>query len=274
VNSSSVEERDLSVPASLAAADAGGGRELAPMIAIAGRIAAAGRVSRSAISFAGRRYLDAVVRAGGEPVTLAPRELRHDEAVGLLARFDALVLMGGSDVDPHLYGAPRNEHVYGVVPEQDHFEIALVHAALDVGMPLLAVCRGAQIVNVALGGSLVQHLGDLPAVIDHAPPRFPAGQDHVLHPVSLTPGCRTALALGADEVVGASFHHQGIARLGAGLRAVGHSSDGVIEALEGDGSWLVAVQWHPEDTAASDHHQQNLYDALVAEARRWHSSKP
>src|SRR5690606_1304167 len=125
-------------------------------------------VSRSAISFAGRRYLDAIARAGGEAITLTPREMRHEEAVALLRRFDALVLMGGNDVDPHLYGQSRHEQVYGVVPEQDHFEIALVHAAIDLGLPTLAVCRGAQIVNVALGGSLVQHLGEVPGVIDHA----------------------------------------------------------------------------------------------------------
>jgi putative glutamine amidotransferase len=131
-----------------------------PLIAIAGRVAAAGRVSRSAISFAGRVYLDAVLRAGGEPITLSPRELRHDDAVELLDRFHGLVLMGGADVDPHLYGQQRQPHVYGVNPEQDHFEMALVRAALAAKMPTLAVCRGIQLVNVALGGSLIQHIGE------------------------------------------------------------------------------------------------------------------
>lgn len=238
-----------------------------PMIAIAGRLAAAGRVSRSAITFAGRRYLDAVARAGGEPITLAPREMRHDEALALLRRFDGLVLMGGSDVDPHLYGQPRHEHVYGVVPEQDHFEITLVYAALELGTPVLAVCRGAQVVNVALGGSLLQHLGEVPDVIQHAPDRFPAGQDHVLHPITLAEGSRTALAMDTTDVTGASFHHQGLDRVGNGLKVVGHSPDGLIEAVEHADRWLVAVQWHPEDTAPTDHHQQGLYDTLVAEAR-------
>ena len=238
-----------------------------PMIAVAGRLAAAGRVSRSAITFAGRRYLDAIARAGGEPITLAPREMRHDEALALLGRFDGLVLMGGSDVDPHLYGQPRHEHVYGVVPEQDHFEMTLVYAALELGTPVLAVCRGAQIVNVALGGSLVQHLGEVPDVIDHAPDRFPAGQDHVLHPITLAEGSRTALAMDTTDVIGASFHHQGLDRVGNGLKVVGHSPDGLIEAVEHADRWLIAVQWHPEDTAPTDHHQQSLYDALVVQAR-------
>jgi len=122
-----------------------------PLVAVAGRIAAAGRVSRSEISFAGRVYLDAVLRAGGEPLTLTPRELTHEQAIELLSGFEALVLMGGSDVDPHLYGQHRQPHVYGVIQEQDHFEIALVHAAIELKLPTLAVCRGIQLVNVALG---------------------------------------------------------------------------------------------------------------------------
>jgi len=132
---------------------------------------------------------------------------------------------------------------------------------------VLAVCRGAQIVNVALGGSLVQHLGELSDVIEHAPSRFPAGQDHVLHPIALAEGSRTALAMNTTEVIGASFHHQGLDRIGNGLKVVGHSPDGVIEALEHADRWLVAVQWHPEDTASTDHHQQSLYDSLIAQAR-------
>jgi putative glutamine amidotransferase len=238
-----------------------------PTIAIAGRIAAAGRVSRSAISFAGRRYLDAVLRAGGEPITLSPREIRHDEALALLGRADGLVLMGGSDVDPHLYGQHRAHHVYGVIPEQDHFEMALVHAAIELGMPVLAVCRGIQLVNVALGGTLIQHLGDLPDVIEHAPGKFPAGQDHVLHPVTLEPGSRIADAIGVTDIIGASFHHQGIDDVATGMRVVGRSPDGLIEAMEHEDLWLLGVQWHPEDTASTDWHQQSLYDALVAQAR-------
>jgi putative glutamine amidotransferase len=241
-------------------------------IAIAGRIAAAGRVSRSAISFAGRRYLDAVLRAGGEPITLAPREMRHDEAVALLERFDGLVLMGGSDVDPHLYGQHREAHVYGVVPEQDHFEMALVHAALELGQPVLAVCRGIQLVNVALGGTLIQHIGDLPDHIEHAPGRFPAGQDHVLHEVTLEKDSLIADAIGAIDIVGASFHHQGIDQVAPGLRVSGRSPDGLIEALEHESRWLLGVQWHPEDTASTDWHQQSLYDAFVQQAAEYDKS--
>jgi putative glutamine amidotransferase len=241
-----------------------------PHVAVAGRLAAAGRVSRSEISFAGRVYLDAVLRAGGEPLTLSPRELRHDEAVDLLSRFGALVLMGGSDVDPHLYGQHRQPHVYGVNHEQDHFEIALVHAAIEMKLPTLAICRGIQIVNVALGGTLIQHIGDIPGVIQHAPEKFPSGQDYVLHDVDVLPRTRLSKALGATKVRVASFHHQGLDRVASELKVVATSSDGLVEGLEhrGAGQWVLGVQWHPEDTASTDPHQQSLYDALIEQARR------
>jgi len=236
-----------------------------PLIAVAGRLAAAGRVSRSEISFAGRVYLDAVLRAGGEPLTLSPRELRHDEAISLLSGFKGLVLMGGSDVDPHLYGQHRQPHVYGVNPVQDHFEMALVHAAIELKLPTLAICRGIQLVNVALGGTLVQHIGDIPGVIAHAPEKFPTGQDYVLHDVTVTPRTKLAQALGATAVRVASFHHQGLDVVAPNLKVVALSEDGLVEGLEhtGSGQWLIGVQWHPEDTASTDSHQQSLYDALI-----------
>ena len=240
-----------------------------PPIAIAGRVAAAGRVSRSAISFAGRVYLDAVLRAGGEPLTLSPRELRHDEALQLLKGFGALVLMGGADVDPHLYGQQRQPHVYGVNPEQDHFEMALVHAAIEMKLPTLAVCRGIQLVNVALGGTLIQHIGDIPGVVQHETGKFPAGQDYALHDVDISPRTKLSKAVGATKVNVASFHHQGIDVVGKGLKVVARSADGLVEGLEHTGrdQWLIGVQWHPEDTASTDPHQQNLYDALINVAR-------
>ena len=241
-----------------------------PLIAIAGRIAAAGRVSRSAISFAGRVYLDAVLRAGGEPVTLSPRELRHDDATELLSRFDGLVLMGGADVDPHLYGQTRQSHVYGVNTEQDHFEMALVHAAIEARKPTLAVCRGIQLVNVALGGTLIQHIADIPGVLEHAPSKFPAGQEYALHDVQITKGTKLSAAMGTTTARVASFHHQGLDVIGSGLKITATSSDGLVEGLEhtGSGQWLIGVQWHPEDTAATDPHQQALYDRLVERSTR------
>lgn len=246
-----------------------------PLIAVAGRIAAAGRVSRSAISFAGRVYLDAVIRAGGEPLTLSPRELHHQEALDLLSRFDGLVLMGGSDVDPHLYGQHRQPHVYGVVPEQDHFEAALVHAAIETKLPTLAVCRGIQLVNVALGGSLIQHIGEIEGVVQHAPAKFPAGQDYVLHDVNIESGTKLAAAMRTTTARVASFHHQGLDEIAKGLKVTARSDDGLVEGLEhvGSGQWIIGVQWHPEDTASTDPHQQALYDALIRRADKRRSAR-
>jgi putative glutamine amidotransferase len=239
-----------------------------PLIAVVGRHGAAGRLSRDAVTFAGFRYLDSVYRAGGEPVVLAPRPIDHDTACGLLRRFDGMVLMGGADLDPASYGGEHHPSIYGVHPDQDRFEMHMVRAAIDVRLPTLAICRGIQLVNVTLGGSLVPHLPDVPGHVEHAPPKFPAGQDFVLHEVELDPGSRVAAAMRSSTIEGASFHHQGIARQGDGLKVVGRSPDGLIEALEldDDGMWLVGVQWHPEDTAEHDPHQQALYDTLVAEA--------
>jgi putative glutamine amidotransferase len=239
-----------------------------PLIAVVGRHGAPGRLSRDAVAFAGYRYLESLLRAGGEPVVLTPRPLDHAEACSLLERFDGMLLMGGPDVDPASYGADPHPAVYGVHPDQDRFEIHMVRAALEVEVPTLAICRGIQVVNVALGGTLIPHLPDVPGHIDHAPQKFPAGVDGVMHGVKLEPGSRVATAMRSTEIIGASFHHQGIDRVGDGLEVVGRSPDGLTEALEyhRDSMWLLGVQWHPEDTADRDPEQQALYDALVAEA--------
>ena len=139
-------------------------------------------------------------------------------------------------------------HVYGVNPEQDRFETALVHAALELRIPTLAVCRGIQIVNVALGGTLIQHIGA--TSVQHAPDKFPAGQDFVLHDVSIVDGSKLSAALGATRARVASFHHQGLDEIGRNLKVCATSADGLVEGLEhtGSGQWLLGVQWHPEDT--------------------------
>lgn len=243
---------------------------VSPLIAVAGRNGASSRVSRDSVAFAGRRYLNCILRAGGEPVVISPQEISDDDAKSLIARFDGLVLMGGADVGPSLYGQESGPHVYGVLPQQDAFESALFRAAMHVDMPILAVCRGMQLANVALGGTLVQHLGDLPnaaELVDHAPTSFPVGAEFVLHEVRLNENSRIAQSMGTCTIQGASFHHQGIGELAQGLDVVGRSSDGLLEAFEHRAHWLIGVQWHPEDTAADDPAQQGLYDAFVERAR-------
>jgi len=227
-------------------------------------------VSRDEVAFAGKRYLNSILRAGGEPVVVAPQVFEGEDADELLARFDALLLMGGPDVDPALYGQQASPHVYGVSPQQDRFESAMLRGALANELPVLAVCRGMQLTNVVLGGSLVQHLGDLPqasSFVAHAPGEFPVGAEFAVHDVELIGDCWLTRATGTTRVRGASFHHQGIDRLAAGFRAVGHAPDGLLEAVEHEQYRIIGVQWHPEDTSADDPHQQGIYDAFVDLAR-------
>ncbi|MFM8906120.1 MAG: gamma-glutamyl-gamma-aminobutyrate hydrolase family protein, partial [Actinomycetota bacterium] len=138
--------------------------------------------------------------------------------------------------------------------------------ALANELPVLAVCRGMQLTNVVLGGTLVQHLGDLPnaaSLVAHAPGEFPVGAEFALHEVELVRGCWLARATGATRISGASFHHQGIDRLAAGFRPVAHAPDGLLEAIEHERHHIIGVQWHPEDTSADDPRQQGIYDAFV-----------
>ena len=228
-------------------------------------------MSRDAVSFAGKRYLNSVLRGGGEPIVITPQTFENDAALRLMERFDALVLMGGPDVDPALYGQTASPQVYGVSPEQEHFESSLFFAAVELGLPVLAVCRGMQLANVLLGGSLVQHLGDLPnagSLLQHAPGEFPVGAEFVTHDVTLDDGCFLAESMGATTISGASFHHQVVDTLGDGFRVVGRSPDGLVEAIEHERHRIVGVQWHPEDTSAHDPRQQALYSGFVGMAQR------
>lgn len=242
---------------------------MSPLIAIAGRYGAPSRVSRDAVSFAGRRYLDAILRAGGEPVVIPPQPLTNQDAEAMMRRFNGLLLMGGADVNPALYGQVAGPHIYGVQPEQDTFESALLVAAMNLDLPVLAVCRGMQLTNVVLGGSLVQHLGELDnanELLAHAPKQFPVGEEFALHQINIEAGSKMAAALGATQINGASFHHQGILKLADELVGVGQAPDGILEAVEHRTKWLLGMQWHPEDTAATDSVQQNLYNAFVRRA--------
>ena len=233
------------------------------MVAVAAHVLIVGRLSNEAKgvrgeAFAGGQgYFRGVERAGGVPLMLPPIPSVVDRIPELLSRVDALVLHGGGDVDPRRYGEqPTANELYGIVEEHDEVELAVVRAALDIDMPMLAICRGMQIVNVALGGTLVQHIGT---------------EDHwfALHPVDVAAGTRLSKALGSDRATAChSVHHQAIDRIGAGLTLVGSGSDGMPEALEvDDARWAVCVQWHPEDTAATDPQQQALFDELVRQAQ-------
>lgn len=233
-----------------------------PLIAVAGRTLRAGRVSgwRDAAVGAPASYVLALRRAGAQEGVLLPTEVDPGEARELLSRFDGLLLMGGGDIDPARYGEARRPEVTGVSATRDGFEIELVRAAMDKSMPMLAICRGMQILNISLGGSLNQHIDG--GTVRHRTP----DDDYITHGVRLDPRSRVAAATGLERVESACSHHQAVARLGQGLTPVGWADDEVIEAIEAPDGWVVGVQWHPERTAMEDPAQQKLFDAFVEEA--------
>jgi putative glutamine amidotransferase len=227
-----------------------------PVIALPSRYADKADTWRVPTYATGRTYCDAIIRAGGFPVVLTPDPAAIAHLPEVLGRFDGLVITGGPDVDPARYGATeRHETLYGVRDEHDELEVTLVRVAIEIGMPILAICRGMQVVNVALGGTLHQHITDDETSVHHR---------YVMHEVELSPTCRAAQIMGTQRPVGHSVHHQAIDRVGDGLVVTAHAADGTIEAVELAHSWLVAVQWHPEDTADTDPQQQALFNALIA----------
>jgi putative glutamine amidotransferase len=227
---------------------------MTPLVLQPARLSGEAKAPRDRAYSVRRRYADAIHRAGGRLLALPPIDDRLDELVEVVARVDGVVLHGGGDLDPARYGAAdRHPAVAGVEPAHDRVELAVVAAALDVGVPVLAICRGMQVLNVALGGTLVQHLE--PSAVDHL---------DALHEVAVSPGSRLASALGTTAVTGHSWHHQALDRLGDGLVVTGRAADGVVEAVELPGRWVLGVQWHPEDTAAEDPVNQRLFDAFVA----------
>ena len=214
-----------------------------------------------------RQYVDAVRRAGGDAVLLPPGA---DDPAGLLDRLDGLVLAGGGDLDPSIYGGQAHETVYSVDPVRDEGEIALAELVLGRGTPTLAICRGSQVVNVALGGTLHVHLPDVVdgTVVHRKEPEALRGMPGPTpHEVEVEDGSFLAGVMGAARVTPMSWHHQAVDRVGAGLRVVGRAPDGTVEALEHESHpWLAIVQWHPELTAGGDPTQQRLFDALVGVA--------
>ncbi len=208
-------------------------------------------------------YVEAVRRAGGRALLLAPGE---QEPGALLERLDGLLLSGGGDLHPRTAGHPAHGKMYAMCEERDRFEIALVGAALARRMPLLAICRGMQVLNVALGGDLHAHLPD---VVGEGVAHRRSQEQPAAHPVRVDPESRLAARLqreAIDEV--ASWHHQGVRHLGQGLTAVAHAPDGTIEALELQGAPQVqAVQWHPELQLNVDGIHRELFRSLVDEAR-------
>lgn len=208
-------------------------------------------------------YVDAVRRAGGIPLLLPPGESEWAE---ILAPIDGVIITGGTDIDPAEYGGDRwNPHVLPADAERDRSELTLARYLLDEGAtPLLCICRGLQVLNVAAGGTLHEHIPDIRDEDIH---RNEAGL-WAMQEVHVEADSLIAEVMGLTMLRTSSGHHQAVKAVAPDLRVAAAAADGIIEALELPGHpWLIAVQWHPEVTAGHDPSQQALFDALVAKAR-------
>jgi putative glutamine amidotransferase len=206
-------------------------------------------------------YVEAIERAGGTPLLVPPVE---DGVEEILDSLDGLLLSGGADLDPESYGAEAHPETSGTRPARDRAELALLEGALARDLPVLAVCRGSQVLNVARGGDLVQHLPEVVGSEAHREVRGVFSE----HPVRIEDGSRLGSLLGERTPV-KSHHHQGFGRLGEGLREVAWADDGTIEAVEDpERRFAVGVLWHPE--AGED---ARLFEALVAEAARYREER-
>jgi putative glutamine amidotransferase len=201
-------------------------------------------------------YVRAIEHAGGRAMLLPPSETAVEETLDAL---DGLLLSGGADIDPALYGAPEHSQTQALRPDRDSAEMLLLEAALGRDLPVLAVCRGMQLFNVARGGELIQHLPDITGNDTH---RETAGQ-FAEHDVTVIPDSRVGALVG-DRGSVRSHHHQGIATVGKGLREVAWAEDDTVEGIEDpDRSFAIGVLWHPEEGE-----DRKLFEGLVAAARR------
>jgi putative glutamine amidotransferase len=209
-------------------------------------------------------YITAIQRGGGLALMVPPDARLAEDPDDALDRIDALILAGGSDLDPSSYGAERHPETDISVPERDEVELALARRAVELDMPLLGICRGMQVLNVALGGTLRQHLPDELGHGEHR--RHPGSFDGADHDVRLRPGSLAASAAGELLHTTKSHHHQGVDRIGLGLEVTGWSVlDDLPETIEAPANrFVLGVQWHPE---ADD--ESRVIDALVEEARAY-----
>ncbi|GAA2000318.1 gamma-glutamyl-gamma-aminobutyrate hydrolase family protein [Microbacterium ulmi] len=217
-------------------------------------------------AFLPQQYFTSVTDAGGIAVLLPPQPSPDQTAEAVLDGLDGLILTGGLDVQPELYGAQRHPLTDPARPDRDEWELALFRGAERRRMPVLAICRGLQLVNVARGGTLHQHL---PEALGTERYRLGGGV-FATNTVEIAAGTALAGLLGAGEFDVHSYHHQGVDRLGDGLVATAQTDDGLVQAFESDGdSYLVGVQWHPEENADD----KRLFEGIVAEAATYSASR-
>ena len=227
-------------------------QQVRPRIAILGRFAEHTSATRRQALVSAELLLESVWNAGGDPITLLPTE--DSNWTERLQGFSAVLMPGGGDIDPNLYGQTQHtDEIYGVNNLQDRADLSLTRWAVENKVPFLAICRGMQMVNVAFGGTLVQHLEQ-----DHR---------HVVSDITLDSDV-DRLGLSVPIVTASCYHHQAIDKLGEGLRVIASAAQGHVEALAIDnGGWAYALQWHPEDNAHEDLHQAEIFSEFVRQAQ-------
>lgn len=229
-----------------------------PLVAVIGRRADSVPILRYSATLAAEAICEAVYAAGGEPVVLhGPAADPTRGLVERLVRFDGVLLPGGADLGPDRYGREPQPTTSGVVAFQDELDLAAVHAVIAAEVPTLAICRGLQVVNVALGGTLLQHL-----------PEGAVGHRRGLHDVSVRSGSRLQTIVGAARIPVSSYHHQAIEMLAPDLTVTATAADDVVEAVEHRRADLLAVQWHPEDLHATSASDAALFADLLERAQK------
>ncbi len=238
----------------------------APLIGVTTSITVRKPVERAYVNSA---YLAAVQEAGGIPLPIPP-QLDARARDGVFAILDGFLLTGGGDVDPAAFNEPPHPTLYEVAPARDRLEIALVHSAMEAKKPLLAVCRGIQVLNVALGGTLFQDVGSDPGTeIQHTQDK---PRDEPTHPVKVMAGSRLARVLGTTDLLVNSMHHQAVKAPGKGLVPVAFALDMIVEGVETEDPdperFLLGVQWHPEELTRKDPTARRLFSALIDASRK------
>ena len=239
-----------------------------PLLAIPARFSASASALRYAAEVSSRNLVEAVYRAGGEPLMVHPAgqsdPALDDEVAVRLWWADGVLLPGGGDLAAQWSGQVEHPSLYDVDLVQDAFDLAVARVALAGGLPLLAICRGTQVVNVTLGGTLIQDMDEQGGPVGH--------HRHHRHHVAVSPGTLAESVIG-DTVEASCYHHQALAELGRGLAVAARAEEGVIEAVERPGApgWFLGVQWHPEDRYAEDPKHLAIFESFVAAAARQHT---
>ena len=231
---------------------------MTPLILLPGKLTTDAIGVRGDSFSTGRLYSQAIAHAGGVALQVPPVAQSVESAIELVSRFDGVIIQGGGDIDPSLYGQKQiSSKIYGISAEHDALEMAIVRAAVDQNKPVLAICRGMQILNVALSGTLHQDLGEV----------LEDGEAHwnTFHEIVLTADSRVARAMKTTSPKRShSFHHQALDKVAQDLIVTGRAADNTVEVVEHKSAhWIVGVQWHPEDDAKTEPDQQNLFDGFI-----------